>query len=323
MATFKRNGDIHLFRDKFVAGIWSTMATTAIPQHAASARSKDLKPTVFPKATRRASRRSLRLGLDQMLLPRGLRLRPAQQPADGVLRASADCPRRARARGRGAPVDIIHSLWDCTFEPAESGKWALRLGLRQIKGIGEADAKRLFAAADETPAPTSILPSEPAAWWHSAAQDSEAHAMALLPEMPLGEHVVEDYASLSLTLKRHLLAFLRADLAGEGLVTAADLAHLPVDRRLSIAGIVLIRQRPRQRERRRLHHRRGRDRDRQSDRLARQPRALPPGRTRRHSAALHGQVAARGGGDPCRRRSSRGHHPAPQYLARPYRLWRA
>ena len=46
--------------------------------------------------------------------------------------------------------------------------------------------------------------------------------MALLPEMPLGEHVVEDYASLGLTLKRHPLAFLRAELAREGLVTAAD-----------------------------------------------------------------------------------------------------
>ena len=68
--------------------------------------------------------------------------------------------------------------------------------------------------------------------------------MALLPEMPLGEHVVEDYASLSLTLKRHPLAFLRAELAREGLVTAAELAHLPVNRRLSIAGVVLIRQRP-------------------------------------------------------------------------------
>ena len=73
---------------------------------------------------------------------------------------------------------------------------------------------------------------------------SEVRAMALLPEMPLGEHVVEDYASLSLTLKRHPLAFLRPELASEGLVTAAELAHLPVDRRLAIAGVVLIRQRP-------------------------------------------------------------------------------
>ena len=73
---------------------------------------------------------------------------------------------------------------------------------------------------------------------------SETRAAALLPQMPLGEHVVEDYATLGLSLKRHPLAFLRAELAGEGLVTAADLAHLPVDRRLSIAGVVLIRQRP-------------------------------------------------------------------------------
>ena len=68
--------------------------------------------------------------------------------------------------------------------------------------------------------------------------------MALLPEMPLGEHVVEDYASLSLTLKRHPLAFLRREFAREGLVTAAELADLQVDRRLAIAGVVLIRQRP-------------------------------------------------------------------------------
>src|SRR5207302_704542 len=73
---------------------------------------------------------------------------------------------------------------------------------------------------------------------------SEIFAASLLPEMPLGEHVVEDYASLGLTIKRHPLAFLRAELAGEGLATAADLAILPIDRRLAIAGLVLIRQRP-------------------------------------------------------------------------------
>jgi DNA polymerase III alpha subunit len=72
----------------------------------------------------------------------------------------------------------------------------------------------------------------------------EVRAAALLPAMSLGEQVVEDYAALGLSLKRHPLAFLRGELAREGLVTAADLAHLPVDRRLSIAGIVLIRQRP-------------------------------------------------------------------------------
>ena len=72
----------------------------------------------------------------------------------------------------------------------------------------------------------------------------ETRAAALLPEMPLGEHVVEDYATVGLSLKKHPLAFLRGELARDGLVTAADLATLPVDRRLAIAGLVLIRQRP-------------------------------------------------------------------------------
>jgi error-prone DNA polymerase len=62
--------------------------------------------------------------------------------------------------------------------------------------------------------------------------------------MPLGEHVVEDYRSTSLSLKRHPLAFLRGELAREGIVTAAELATLPVERRVAIAGLVLIRQRP-------------------------------------------------------------------------------
>jgi error-prone DNA polymerase len=62
--------------------------------------------------------------------------------------------------------------------------------------------------------------------------------------MPLGEHVVEDYASTSLSLKRHPLAFLRAEFARDGIVPAAALATLPVERRVAVAGLVLIRQRP-------------------------------------------------------------------------------
>ncbi|HEV8678093.1 MAG TPA: OB-fold nucleic acid binding domain-containing protein, partial [Stellaceae bacterium] len=74
--------------------------------------------------------------------------------------------------------------------------------------------------------------------------ESETRAAALLPQMPLGEHVVEDYATTGLTIKHHPLAFLRAELKRDGLVAAADLATLPVNRRLAIAGLVLIRQRP-------------------------------------------------------------------------------
>jgi error-prone DNA polymerase len=118
-----------------------------------------------------------------------------------------------------------------------------RRALWALKALGEPPLP-LFAAAEDATVPAPMLAPDAAGWRLGAQQASEARAMALLPEMPLGEHVVEDYATLSLTLKRHPLAFLRSDLAREGLVTAADLAHLPVDRRLSIAGVVLIRQRP-------------------------------------------------------------------------------
>jgi DNA polymerase III alpha subunit len=74
--------------------------------------------------------------------------------------------------------------------------------------------------------------------------EHEAVAASLLPAMPLGEHVVEDYRSTSLSLKRHPLAFLRAGLARDGVVTAASLMTLPVNRRVAVAGLVLIRQRP-------------------------------------------------------------------------------
>ena len=203
----------------------------------------------------------------------------------------------------------------------------MRLGLRQVKGLSEADAERLvaargsgyrdapdlwrrsrlgraalerLAAADalrsldqanggldrrrglwalqalgEPPLPlfamatTDVIPEPPegrkpdpmnAGLWNmgsgrAAAQrpgmtmtdqnrGTEALAASLLPEMPLGEHVVEDYATTGLTLKRHPLAFLRAELARDGLVSAGELATLPVGKRLQIAGLVLIRQRP-------------------------------------------------------------------------------
>src|SRR5262249_39577661 len=102
-----------------------------------------------------------------------------------------------------------------------------------------------FAQEEDAPHPPADAgPSLSPFYGERAGVRGEALAMAQLPEMPLGEHVVEDYASLSLTLKRHPLAFLRHELVSEGLVTAAELADLPVDRLLAIAGVVLIRQRP-------------------------------------------------------------------------------
>ncbi|MBZ9770203.1 error-prone DNA polymerase [Mesorhizobium sp. CA6] len=65
-----------------------------------------------------------------------------------------------------------------------------------------------------------------------------------LPKMPLGEHVVHDYRSLGLSLKEHPVAFLRERLDRAGVTPNARLPSVRDGRRVSVAGLVLVRQRP-------------------------------------------------------------------------------
>ena len=62
--------------------------------------------------------------------------------------------------------------------------------------------------------------------------------------MRLGEHTVEDYRWLHLSLKAHPVSFLRGDLAARGIVANERLAGMPSGRRVTVAGLVLVRQRP-------------------------------------------------------------------------------
>lgn len=65
-----------------------------------------------------------------------------------------------------------------------------------------------------------------------------------LPTMGLGEHVVEDYQIMKLSLKAHPASFVRERLKKQGFITAKELGHHPADRKVSVAGLVLVRQRP-------------------------------------------------------------------------------
>jgi error-prone DNA polymerase len=148
MATFRHNGTIHKFRELFIAGMIANnyrpdfakrcfdqiegFGEYGFPEsHAASfallvyasAWIKCFHPDVFCAAILNSQ-------------PMGF-----YQPAQLV--------RDAREHGvevRG--VDINHSDWDCTLEPAEEPKGfvrcAVRLGLRQIAGIKKAEIERLL-----------------------------------------------------------------------------------------------------------------------------------------------------------------------------------
>ena len=66
-----------------------------------------------------------------------------------------------------------------------------------------------------------------------------------LPETTLGEHVVHDYAAIGLSLKAHPVAFFREDLARRGVITSAEHWDERLQgRRVSVAGLVLVRQQP-------------------------------------------------------------------------------
>jgi len=179
-------------------------------------------------------------------------------------------------------VDVNHSDWDCTLEPLKGEAMALRLGLRQVEGLQREAGDRLvagkpyksvedlrsrggvpvhaiqrLAAAD---AFRSINLDRRAALWDSRAlkqapdlplfaaadaRDEGAEAVvAKLPTMPLSEHVVNDYQTIRLSLKAHPMRFLREHYAKRGFVTADRLSTIRDGKRVSMSGLVLIRQRP-------------------------------------------------------------------------------
>ena len=177
-------------------------------------------------------------------------------------------------------VDVMVSGWGSTVE----GKKTIRLGLRQIRGVREVEADRLIAAREagaRTLAELAARAALPSRTWELLAEadalrslgldrreglwavkglapearvETEAPLLALmgpsvepdvsLPTMALSAHVAEDYRTTRLSLKAHPCAFFRADLQSLGAVTAARLRTLRDSRRVTVGGLVLIRQRP-------------------------------------------------------------------------------
>jgi error-prone DNA polymerase len=73
----------------------------------------------------------------------------------------------------------------------------------------------------------------------------EVNEMAVrLKAMTPGHEVVEDYAHVGLTLRSHPVSFLRPGLTADKTITCADANARPDRRKVTTAGLVLVRQRP-------------------------------------------------------------------------------
>ena len=108
-----------------------------------------------------------------------------------------------------------------------------------VRQLAEADA---FASIGRT--------RRPAAWDALGLPDSPVMVTPAdpppptLPFMPLGQEVMADYATAGLSLKCHPVSLIRPQLTARGTITAADLRDGRDRRWVSVAGLVLVRQRP-------------------------------------------------------------------------------
>ncbi|EFO32704.1 error-prone DNA polymerase [Roseibium sp. TrichSKD4] len=76
------------------------------------------------------------------------------------------------------------------------------------------------------------------------AGDLRPEPNADLPSMPPGAHVMADYQTLSLSLKAHPVAFARPALQRQRVVPCMELDRLRSGCHVTVAGLVLVRQRP-------------------------------------------------------------------------------
>ena len=180
-------------------------------------------------------------------------------------------------------VDVNFSDWENTLEVGTRGSLALRLGFRQVQSFREdwatalVDARRnrfntvtdvarkaklskraliILAEADSF---QSIDRDRREILWEIrripddsdlplfAAQyveEQPEEEIAPLPVMPLSEHVLADYQMLRLSLKAHLIFFLRDLFRSEGVMSCAEINTARNGSKAKCAGIVLIRQMP-------------------------------------------------------------------------------
>ena len=182
------------------------------------------------------------------------------------------------------PVDVNESEWDCTlvYEGQAEAAPAIRLGLRQVKGLSRVGAQQLcharktghyrcvqslversginardresLAAAD---ALRPLSQDRYRAFWDVAGYEEKlplfeveqdwpepVQLPIMLPKPSEAQNIMADYNSTGLTLRRHPVALLRQHLQAYHVLPAQELAALNDGAGIKVAGIVTSRQRP-------------------------------------------------------------------------------
>jgi len=185
---------------------------------------------------------------------------------------------------RVLPVDVNASAWEHDTAPMGDGTYALRLGLRQVKGIdeaarellereraigpyagvrdfvartqlGEQVVERLIAigAFDWTDAPrrellwqlrTTMADANPVRPALGLTDDAQRELGASLPPMSFAEQVAADYRELGLSPTAHAVELFRARLAARGVIPIAEAGRRRDRSSIRLAGLAVSIQHP-------------------------------------------------------------------------------
>ncbi len=175
---------------------------------------------------------------------------------DNLLEARRDkklCPLRLGFRQidglkEGDIARLLDARNSARFASVQELRERTGLGVPVLQRLAEADAFRSIGL-DRRQALWEVralknVPDLPLFAAAAARDEGAEESAAALPPMALPEHVVADYQTTRLSLKAHPLSFLRAAYAARGFTRHDALKTVRDGRRVKVAGVVLIRQRP-------------------------------------------------------------------------------
>lgn len=177
------------------------------------------------------------------------------------------------------PVDAARGDWDCVLEPREEGDFAVRMGLRFVKGFGRRHWEAIRRARLERPfedlrdfvvragleeKPLVLLAEagaldafglhrREALWEARGLLKERAQALALAPRKAKGprfepldlfERIGWDYRAMMHSAEGHPLAGVREELRAQGIPDARTVSTMKDGARVRYAGVVICRQHP-------------------------------------------------------------------------------
>ncbi|GLS87578.1 error-prone DNA polymerase [Cypionkella aquatica] len=277
LATFKRMGTIGSFRERFVSGMLSRGYDADFAARC-FAQIEGFGSYGFPESHAASFARLVYISAWLKCHHQAVFTCALLNSQPMGFYAPAQLVRDARDHGvEVRSISVNHSVWDCTIELRPDGGLALRLGFRQIKGMREEDASWIAAARGngypdveslwrragvhpdtlerlaEADAFAALGMTRRDALWAAKALKAPAplplfgsddeggvEPAVHLPQMTLGQEVIEDYLSLRLSLRAHPMELLRPRLPES--IGNDRLAQ--TQGRATVTGLVITRQRP-------------------------------------------------------------------------------